>query len=109
MTPFTEPLESRRLLASVPAGFFDEPWGGTLPSGAAMEFAPDGRLLVLTQTGAVRVIDSAGNLLPQPALTLNVAVTGEGGLIGIALDPGFASNGYVYLHFSNPVPAVSMV
>ncbi len=59
--------------------------------------APGGRFLVTTQSGAVRVVKD-GVLLSDPAMTLTVDTRGERGLIGIAVDPDFANNGYVYLH-----------
>lgn len=34
---------------------------------------------------------------------------GEGGLLGMALDPNFASNGYVYLSYTAPVPAAQQI
>src|SRR5512138_2003231 len=57
----------------------------------AMEYAPDGRLFVLEQTGAVRVIKD-GLLLPEPFITLGVNTSGERGLLGIAFDPAFETN-----------------
>jgi glucose/arabinose dehydrogenase len=66
-----------------------------------MEFAPDGRLFVSEQGGSLRVIKD-GQMLSQPFLTLNVDSQGERGLLGIAFDPNFASNGYVYVYHTVP-------
>ncbi len=87
---------------------------GTLPSGfsqttvtpdlglvTAMAFAPDGRLFVTTQGGVVRILKN-GTLLPTPFLSIKVDPRGERGLTGIAFDPAFATNGYVYLHYTVP-------
>jgi glucose/arabinose dehydrogenase len=61
-------------------------------------FLPDGRALVTERTGAVRIVGADGRLSPAPAATLNVSQNGEGGLLGIALDPGFsAARPFVYL------------
>jgi glucose/arabinose dehydrogenase len=71
-----------------------------------MQFAPDGRLFVCEQGGRVRVITSAGVLLTTPFLTLSVSSLGERGLLGIAFDPSFASNRYVYVYYTATTPTV---
>jgi glucose/arabinose dehydrogenase len=66
----------------------------------SMVFAPDGRLFVTERPGRVRLIDLTGRT-SQLALTLDdVVAEGEGGLLGLALDPAFASNGLVYLYYT---------
>jgi glucose/arabinose dehydrogenase len=69
----------------------------------ALAFTPDGRILITTQTGQLRVF-ADGSLLPAPALDLaaadNFCSTSERGLLGVAVDPAFASNGYIYLYYS---------
>ena len=64
-----------------------------------MSFAPDGRLFVCEQGGRLRVIKN-GTLLTQPFLTVSVSSNGERGLLGVAFDPNFASNGYVYVYYT---------
>ncbi len=64
-----------------------------------MSFAPDGRLFVCEQGGRLRVIKD-GALLTQPFLTLSVSSSGERGLLGVAFDPNFASNGFVYVYYT---------
>ncbi|MCX5673341.1 MAG: PQQ-dependent sugar dehydrogenase, partial [Planctomycetota bacterium] len=85
--------------ATVPAGFSDSTTASGLSSPTAMEIAPDGRIFVAEQTGALRVIKN-GVLLPTPFLTLSVSSSGERGLIGITLDPDFVNNGYVYVYYT---------
>ena len=81
-----------------------------LSSPTAMAFAPDGRLFVTQQAGSIRVITAAGQLLATPFLTLpSVRSDGERGLLGIAFDPDFTSNGYVYIFYSPGNAAVSRV
>lgn len=82
-----------------PAGFSRSQVGGTLSSPTAFAFAPDGRIFVTEQGGNLRVIKN-GALLATPFVTLTVDATGERGLIGIALDPDFAINKYVYLYYT---------
>ncbi|HTI35869.1 MAG TPA: PQQ-dependent sugar dehydrogenase [Miltoncostaea sp.] len=61
-------------------------------------FLPDGRALVTERTGTVRLVAANGALSPTPVATLNVSQNGEGGLLGIALDPAFtAGSPFVYL------------
>jgi glucose/arabinose dehydrogenase len=64
-----------------------------------MEFAPDGRLFVNEQGGKLRVIKS-GALLPTPFVDLSTTTdsAGERGFLGIAFDPNFTSNHYVYVY-----------
>jgi glucose/arabinose dehydrogenase/Zn-dependent protease with chaperone function len=61
----------------------------------ALAFAPDGRLFVTERPGRIRVVKD-GRLDPEPAATLGVAAVGEGGLMGLALDPAFSANGHLY-------------
>ena len=87
---------------AVPAGFqMDAPWVGGITDATAFAQAPDGRFFVAQQTGELRVIDRDGHLLDAPFVRLNVDSSGERGLIGVALHPDFASNGYVYVHYTS--------
>jgi len=68
----------------------------------SLKFAPDGRIFYNEKdTGNIRIIQPNGTLLPAPFATVNpVFNTGEAGLLGIALDPSFASNNYVYVYYT---------
>ena len=70
-----------------------------------MALAPDGRIFVCEQGGSLRVIKN-GVLLSQPVVTLSVSSIGERGLLGIAFDPGFATNNYLYLYYTATTPAI---
>jgi glucose/arabinose dehydrogenase len=70
-----------------------------------MQFAPDGRLFVAEQGGRLRVVKN-GALLPTPFVTLTVNATGERGLLGVAFDPDFAANQYVYVFYTATTPAI---
>jgi aldose sugar dehydrogenase len=61
-------------------------------------FLPDGRALVTERAGAVRLLARDGSLREQPVAELDVVTAGEGGLLGLAIDPDFAENSYVYLY-----------
>ena len=67
----------------------------------ASAFTPDGRLLVTTQFGALRVVEN-GTLSPTAVVDLGpkLCTANEMGLLGVAVDPAFAGNGYVYLYSS---------
>ena len=94
--------ESPAAAASLPAGFTETLVAGGLSAPTAMQFAPDGRLFVCEQGGRLRVVKD-GTLLPTPFLTLTVSSAGERGLLGVAFDPGFATNHFPssYLNNSN--------
>ncbi len=66
-----------------------------------MAFAPDGRIFVAQQAGALRVIKN-NSLLPTPFISLTVSSSGERGLLGIALDPDFQTNNFIYLYYTVP-------
>src|SRR5436190_6184572 len=93
--------------ATLPSGFTESQFGANVGSSpTAMEFAPDGRLFVCLQGGALRVISSSGMLLPDPFVTVSTLANGERGLLGVAFDPDFANNPYVYVYYTvttNPI------
>ena len=64
-----------------------------------MSIAPDGRIFVAQQGGALRVVKN-GALLAQPFLTVSVNSSGERGLLGVAFDPNFATNNFVYVYYT---------
>ena len=68
----------------------------------SMNFAPDGRLFITERPGRVRIVTLGGS--SELALTLDgVYAQGEAGLLGLALDPEFAQNRFVYLYYSATV------
>jgi glucose/arabinose dehydrogenase len=91
--------------ATVPTGFTDAVVAGGLNNPTAMALAPDGRIFVCQQGGALRVIKN-GALLPTPFLTVTVDSQGERGLLGIAFDPNFVSNQLVYIYYTATTPAI---
>ena len=91
--------------ATLPAGFTEALVASGLNNPTAMQFAPDGRLFVCEQGGRLRVIKD-GALLSTPFLTVTVSASGERGLLGVAFDPNFAVNQYVYVYYTATSPAV---
>ncbi len=63
------------------------PWG--------LAFLPDGKMLVTERPGSLRVVTSSGKLSEPVAGLPKVDARGQGGLLGIALDPDFTANRYV--------------
>jgi glucose/arabinose dehydrogenase len=70
------------------------PWG--------MTFLPGGRLLVTERPGRLRIVGADGKLSEPVAGLPAVDARGQGGLLDVALDPGFASNGLIYWSFAEP-------
>jgi glucose/arabinose dehydrogenase len=69
-----------------------------------MAFAPDGRLFYNEQyTGDVRIVTPDGELQEEPFLDVEIFPQWEWGLIGLALDPEFETNHYVYISSMEPV------
>src|SRR5687767_2360818 len=93
-----EALESR-VLFSVPSGFVESQFTSGLSAPTAMAFAPDGRLFIAEQDGRLRVVKN-GSLLSTNFFDLNVDSAGERGLLGVAFDPNFNSNKFVYVYYT---------
>ena len=92
--------------AVLPSGFTETAFTGNgLSNTTAMALHPDGRIFVCQQTGELRVIKS-GVVLSTPFLTLSVNSSGERGLLGVAFDPNYATNRFVYVYYTATTPAI---
>ena len=91
---------SARGAATLPPNFARSQVVGGLASPTAMEFAPDGRLFVAEQRGTLRVVKSGANLATFLDISGRVDSAGERGLLGLAFDPAFSNNHYVYLYYT---------
>ena len=98
---------SRALAITVTPGFSASVYVAGLDEPTAAAFAPDGRLVVLQKSGAVRLWTAADGLRAAPLLTLPVCTASEMGLLGIVFDPGFATNGFLYLYYTHPPGGVA--
>jgi glucose/arabinose dehydrogenase len=87
--------------ATLLPGFTETLIANGLSRPTAMDFSPDGRLFVCLQGGQLRVIKNNA-LLATPFVTLSVDSSGERGLLGVAFDPNFASNNFVYVYYTVP-------
>src|SRR5689334_7771763 len=100
--------------ATLPAGFFEAPITGTITNATAMEFSPDGKLYVLEQAGTMQVyqgslaswtqVAPSNNFFTGNPLTINSS--GERGLLGIAFDPSYNSNRFIYIYYTATTPAI---
>jgi glucose/arabinose dehydrogenase len=72
----------------------DHPW--------ALEFLPEGRMLVTERPGRLRIVEPSGRIGPPLAGVPAVQASGQGGLLDVALDPGFAQNRLIYLSYAEP-------
>lgn len=86
-----EAYDPNRFESQVLARGFDRPM--------EMDVAPDGRVFVVEQGGKVLCYEPQLGQL-QVALELDVFAEQENGLLGIALDPDFSNNAWVYLCYS---------
>ncbi|MDX1906717.1 MAG: PQQ-dependent sugar dehydrogenase [Bacteroidia bacterium] len=89
---------SRLSAANLPPGFAEVQVADGLDPTAMAEL-PDGRILFTEKKGLVRVIEN-GILLPDPFLSLDLDNYNERGLGGIAIDPGFQQNKFIYLFYT---------
>jgi glucose/arabinose dehydrogenase len=91
---------------TLPPGFERVTISSSLVSPTAIAFAPDGRVFVAEQRGTVRVfVDNVMQERHFIDLRDEVAGAGYRGLLGIAVDPNFLVNRYVYLAFTvDPIP-----
>jgi glucose/arabinose dehydrogenase len=92
-------LSAAAYSATLPSGFAETRVATGLAAPTAMAVAPDGRIFITQQGGALRVVKN-GALLTQPFLTVSVNAAGERGLLGVAFDPNFASNNFVYVYYT---------
>jgi glucose/arabinose dehydrogenase len=70
------------------------PWG--------LAFLPDGRILVTERPGRLRIVGTDGRLSAPVAGVPAVYAQGQGGLLDVAVDPEFATNGMIYLTYAEP-------
>ncbi len=93
--------------STVRAGFSEEPVVTGIHFPVAIAFAPDGRLFFTERfSGKVRVIaeptSTQSRLLPDAVYSFGpISSFFERGLLGLALDPDFQKNGYLYVYYSH--------
>ena len=76
------------------ASGLEHPW--------AVAFLPEGRYLVTERPGRMRVVEADGKLGPPLAGLPELVARGQGGLLDVVLDSGFAQNRTLFFCFSEP-------
>jgi glucose/arabinose dehydrogenase len=92
-SPQPRPIEGKVGTETVAEGL-EHPW--------ALAFLPDGRMLVTERPGRLRLVEKDGRLSKPLAGVPEVAAKGQGGLLDVALDPGFEESRLVYLSYAEP-------
>lgn len=93
-------LTAQNVSAAVPGGFSTTTIVPTLSTPTGFAFAPDGRIFIIEKGGAVKIYKN-GELLSQPFVQLPVNQDGERGLLGIAIDPDFSTNKFIYFNYTS--------
>jgi len=112
------PVETKKANADYPPAFEGQtrtagaktrmPYGHTvltdkLESPWGIAVLPDGRLLITEKKGSMRIVSADGTLSEAITGIPEVDLRGQGGLLGLALDPDFPNNRTVYWSFSEAV------
>lgn len=91
---FSAPL----FAASLPSGFRETRVASELDP-VDLQFAPDGRVFLTEKNGRIRIIKN-DNLLSRPFMSLSVDNFNERGVMGLAFDPNFLSNQFIYVYYT---------
>ena len=83
-----------------PPGFTTTTLVSGLTAPTDFRFLPDGRILIAQKGGTIQVANQNGQLQSTPLITLPVDSTATRGLLGIAVDPNYQTNGYVYAAYT---------
>src|SRR5712691_6129066 len=82
------------LVVETVAKGLDHPWG--------LAFLPDGRMLVTERPGRMHIVAKDGNVSPALAGVPKVAASGQGGLLDVVLDRGYAENHTIFICYAEP-------
>ncbi len=85
----------------LPPGFAKVELAKGLKNPTVFAFGPNGDIYIAQQRGAM-LLDRGGVIQPTPVMTLNTDNLTETGVLGMALDPNFATNGYMYVAYTTP-------
>jgi glucose/arabinose dehydrogenase len=85
-------IEAGSVRVHIVARGLEHPWG--------LAFLPDGRMLVTERPGRLRIVEHDGSVSPPLSGLPEIAAHGQGGLLDVALHPGFEDNGLIYLTYA---------
>jgi glucose/arabinose dehydrogenase len=94
--------QSQSAGAALPPGFQESVVFSGLSNPTALRFSPDGRIFVAEKNGRIKVFDNLADTTPTlfADLSTNVYNFWDRGLLGLALDPAFPSQPYVYVLYT---------
>ncbi|NGN41226.1 PQQ-dependent sugar dehydrogenase [Mesorhizobium sp. CGMCC 1.15528] len=85
--------QKAKILAETVVDGLENPWG--------LAFLPDGEAIVTERDGRIRII-ADGKLSEPVAGVPQVAASGQGGLLDVALSPDFATDNLIFFSYSEP-------
>src|SRR5215218_72325 len=99
------PLEANAQ-ATLPSGFYEEVVVSGLNEPTNVEFSKDGRIFVAEKSGLIKVFDDLNDKTPTIFADLRTQVHNfwDRGMLGLALDPNFPTNPYVYVLYTYDAP-----
>jgi glucose/arabinose dehydrogenase len=103
--PDQEPAFAEQVRAAQPAeptAVSQEIVAENLPHLWAMEFLPDGRMLVTAKQGAMHVVDENGEAGPELSGVPEVDARGQGGLLDVALASDFEDSNRIFFSYAEP-------
>ena len=89
-----KPAEATKVKVETVAKGLDSPW--------ALEFLPDGRMLVTEKGGTLRIVGKDGTAGPAIPGVPKVDAKGQGGLLDVALSPSFVADRLIYFSYAEP-------
>jgi len=92
--PQVAPSGETKITITPVARGLEHPW--------SLAFLPDGRMLVTERPGRLRYVTREGALSDPIAGLPAVYAEGQGGLLDVVLDPGFANNSTIYFSYAEP-------
>lgn len=92
-------IHSIAVAQTLPTGFSVNTVATGINRPTMMAFAPDGRLFICQQQGQIRIVKN-GTLLANNFASFTVNSNGERGLLGLAFDPNFSTNNYIYIYYT---------
>ena len=87
------PTGTTELDVTVVAAGLSIPW--------AVDWLPDGSMLITERAGTLRRVTPGGILLEAPLANVPITTGGEGGLLGLAVSPNFATDSAIYLYYTS--------